>query len=77
MTFLNYPLDVQRRSERRWTARLNTIQPRRALPRGTNMCSCGHPVIAPSNSACLPASIVNYWQCSACGSKWETIADVN
>ena len=70
-----YPLHFQRRFERLWASRMVRDEPRRSPSRGTNTCSCGHTITAPVSSTYSSTGIVNQWQCSACGSEWETIAD--
>jgi hypothetical protein len=77
MTYTDYPLHLRQRSEQRWSARLATAPARRSPSRGADSCSCGHLVIAPSNSTCVPATVINYWQCCSCGNNWESSAEVN
>ena len=75
MSFIIYPSEFQRRSERRWASRMVREEPRRSPSRGTNTCTCGHLVTAPVSSTYLPTGVVNEWRCSACGNAWTTIAD--
>lgn len=70
-----YPLDFERRFERRWGSRMVRDEPRQSPSQGTNTCTCGHLITAPVSSTCSPAGVVNEWQCSDCGTNWETIAD--
>jgi hypothetical protein len=76
MNSIIYPLHFHRRLERRWASKMSSEQPHRSPSRGTNSCSCGHLVTAPVSSTYLQERVVNQWQCSACGNRWETSADL-
>jgi len=75
MNAIIYPLHFQRSLESRWAARMVRDEPRRSPSQGTDTCACGHVITAPNSSAYLPTGIVNEWGCSACGRRWDTIAD--
>jgi len=72
MNAIIYPIHFRRAFEQRWAARTVREEPRRSPPEGTDTCTCGHKVIAPSSSTYGPNEVVNRWECSACGNRWET-----
>jgi hypothetical protein len=74
MNALIYPIHLQRDFERRWAARMVRDPTRQSPPEGTDTCACGNTVTAPSSSTYSPDEIANYWECSACGRRWKTIA---
>jgi hypothetical protein len=65
---------LRRNFEQRWAARMVFDEPRRSPPEGTDTCVCGHTVIAPSSSTYAANEVVNHWECSVCGRRWETTA---
>jgi hypothetical protein len=74
MNAIIYPIHFRRAFEQRWAARMVHDAARRSPPEGTDTCTCGHKVIAPSSSTCGPNEVVSRWECSACGRRWETTA---
>jgi hypothetical protein len=75
MNAIIYPLHFHQRVEQRWAAKMTRDESSRSPSRGTNTCTCGHVVTAPSRSTYAPTGVINEWQCSACGNHWETTAD--
>ena len=73
MSAIIYPLDFHRKFERRWAAGAQSQQ-RRSPPEGTDICICGHTVIAPSRATYTPGVVINHWQCARCGREWTTSA---
>lgn len=74
MNALTYPIHLRREFERRWAARMVRDSARQSPPEGTDTCVCGAMVTAPSSSTFSPDEVTNYWECSACGIRWKTIA---
>lgn len=69
-----YPIHLRRDFEQRWAARTACGKARRSPPEGRATCVCGEIVTAPSSSTYSPDEVANYWECSACGKRWKTIA---
>jgi hypothetical protein len=69
-----YPIHLRRDFERRWAARMVREATGQSPPEGTDTCACGKTVTAPSSSTYSPDEVANYWECSACGRQWKTIA---
>ena len=69
-----YPIHLRREFERRWASRMACGEARRSPAKGTATCICGDTVTAPSSSTYSPDEVANHWECSACGTRWKTIA---
>jgi hypothetical protein len=74
MNAIIYPISLRRNFRQHLAGRLTNDDLRRSPPEGTDTCICGHTVIAPNRSTHAPNEVVNHWECSACGRRWETTA---
>jgi hypothetical protein len=74
MNAIIYPIHLRRNFQRRLAARFVSDDLHRSPPEGTDTCACGHTVVAPCRSTYAPNEVVNHWECSACGRRWETTA---
>jgi hypothetical protein len=77
MNAIMYPVHFHLNFESRWATRMAGVEPRRSRSEGTDTCECGNVVTAPCASSYSPAGVINKWHCAACGSQWETAADLS
>jgi hypothetical protein len=80
MSGVIYPIHFDQNFERRWLSRIQAMRlsaPRRSRREGTDVCLCGHTVIAPTGSSYSPIAVTNNWTCSHCGRSWKTEADLS
>ena len=74
MNAIIYPISLRRNFRQHLAGRLMNGDPRRSPPEGTDTASAATPSSLPTDQHTLPTRIINHWECSACGRRWETTA---
>ena len=77
MNAIIYPIQLQRRLDRKWVGRVARELPiRKSRPEGTSACTCGHIITAPVGSQYSLHLVTNTWHCGKCGARWKTEAAI-
>ncbi|OPF92583.1 hypothetical protein I8G32_04136 [Rhodopseudomonas palustris] len=76
MGVIIYPLHFIREFHRRLTVHFTRLHRRTSNPLGTDVCTCGQTITAPTGSSYSKGRAINAWHCNACDRRWNTFSEL-